>query len=496
MMQIEPKRIRFILILFLGLSLITLFLQLVIQSRVQYHVGMGHPVFLGRYSLERICFLTINLSISISIAYLAFFVPLHNLVSRSKEFMIRMAIAFGSLLVSVLVIEFLVRTCPSILPQKILSRRVGWALSDDSYYKYDNELAYIPQPNKVHVYSRNPNDLAMRENFFVPLSGQRLEIICRTDSEGFRNDTDIERADIICIGDSFTMAPDVTTQNIWTNILGEYINKVTKNLGVSGYCPIQEEIVLRRFGINCQPQLVIWAFYEGNDLTEIDGFSKWIQEGRKNVLMNDSRWNAWNREMYSLLILKSFFVDYLKLGLYSDTRSSSDVLFLPVADANLVFTTRTLHIMEQDKQEIADSQSWKVLTDILLRSRSELLKHNAEFLLVVFPMKTNAYISKLLETGLLFKYVKRGYPNITEESALREIENRIKNNCHSITDLTMEFCKENNIHALDLTKSFQRESENSTILFYPLDSHWNPKGHRLVAQEISSYILNNNLVKQ
>ena len=56
-----------------------------------------------------------------------------------------------------------------------------------------------------------------------------------------------------------------------TTILGELTGKVVANMGHSGYCPREELVVLKRYGLPLNPSAVIWAFYEGNDFSETDG---------------------------------------------------------------------------------------------------------------------------------------------------------------------------------------------------------------------------------
>jgi hypothetical protein len=47
----------------------------------------------------------------------------------------------------------------------------------------------------------------------------------------------------------------------------------------------------------------------------------------------------------------------------------------------------------------------------------------------------------------------------------------------------------NDIPALDLRPAFRKEiAEHKVLLHYPVNGHWNPKGHRLAAQELARFL--------
>jgi len=88
----------------------------------------------------------------------------------------------------------------------------------------------------------------------------------RYDQNGFRNETDMISADIAVIGDSFVEGPNVSEKERMSTILGTRLGRKVVNLGQIGYGPQQELVVLKRFGLAMRPSLIIWAFFEGNDL--------------------------------------------------------------------------------------------------------------------------------------------------------------------------------------------------------------------------------------
>jgi hypothetical protein len=96
----------------------------------------------------------------------------------------------------------------------------------------------------------------------------------RYDRDGFRNPRDADKADVIVLGDSFIEGAHVTADELITARLAAELggNKTVANLGQAGYGPEQELHALRRFGIARRPSVCVWAFYEGNDLADIDEY--------------------------------------------------------------------------------------------------------------------------------------------------------------------------------------------------------------------------------
>jgi hypothetical protein len=100
-------------------------------------------------------------------------------------------------------------------------------------------------------------------------------LIYRTDENGFRNPLGITKADVVFIGDSFTEAGNVPEEDGFVQQFHAQTALPVVNLGRGYYGPQQELIVLRRYGFNYQPRLVIWQIFEGNDLTDASRFANW-----------------------------------------------------------------------------------------------------------------------------------------------------------------------------------------------------------------------------
>jgi SGNH hydrolase-like domain, acetyltransferase AlgX len=103
-----------------------------------------------------------------------------------------------------------------------------------------------------------------------------LDYDLRYDHHGFRNDSDLNAADIAVVGDSFIEAGESSAANTLTAQLGRLTGLTVANLGRSAYGPQQELVVLRRYALPLRPRAIVWAFYEGNDLPDLLSYQEWF----------------------------------------------------------------------------------------------------------------------------------------------------------------------------------------------------------------------------
>lgn len=96
-----------------------------------------------------------------------------------------------------------------------------------------------------------------------------------TDRFGFRNATDLERADVVLLGDSYTEAAQVPLEVTFGQRLARDRGATVANLGRGAYGPQQELVVLRRHGLALHPRVVIWQLFEGNDLSDAEHYARW-----------------------------------------------------------------------------------------------------------------------------------------------------------------------------------------------------------------------------
>jgi hypothetical protein len=160
---------------------------------------------------------------------------------------------------------------------------VGLAICD-AFYAFG--IMGVGKPNywldQAHIsrrYSAADSELGFVRKPFVSWRGYVPDINSiveyRTDKNGFRNSTDLQRADIVFIGDSYTESATTLDEDLFVRRVAQSTGLSFINLARGAYGPQQELIVLKRYGLSYEPRFVVWQLFEGNDLTDAEAFAAW-----------------------------------------------------------------------------------------------------------------------------------------------------------------------------------------------------------------------------
>ena len=132
------------------------------------------------------------------------------------------------------------------------------------------------------------------EGEFLPLSGPANTttvfcnesgqyIVYESDEHGFHNPRGIWRdgsADIVTLGDSYAHGTCVSSERNFVGVIRSQY-PATINLGVNGDGPLAMLATLKEYGLPLKPKIVLWFYYEGNDLRDLD-----TREKHSPLLMN------------------------------------------------------------------------------------------------------------------------------------------------------------------------------------------------------------------
>ena len=71
----------------------------------------------------------------------------------------------------------------------------------------------------------------------------------------------------------------MVTADLMTSVLARLTGTTVANLGQAGFSARQELVVLKRYALALNPKMIIWAFYESNDLIELDTYDSLMAGG-------------------------------------------------------------------------------------------------------------------------------------------------------------------------------------------------------------------------
>jgi hypothetical protein len=124
--------------------------------------------------------------------------------------------------------------------------------------------------------------LNVNGNDLIPLAGvsNRLTLLCnesgqwirfRSDRRGFNNPDsvwDLDRAELVAVGDSFAQGHCVSPDRNFVALIRKQY-PATLNLGMAGDGPLLALATLKEFAPPIKPRVVLWCYFEGNDLEEL-----------------------------------------------------------------------------------------------------------------------------------------------------------------------------------------------------------------------------------
>lgn len=161
-----------------------------------------------------------------------------NIPSPTRKLSTRKRIAFSALLflIVVLVLELLLHGLCAFTPRVARLLEPESSFADESREVDDEILGHRPRPG----YGDH-------------------------DRRGFRNRVALDKAEIVCLGDSQTYGSGVTSDEVWPQQLSLMSRKSVYNMACPGWGPTHSEALLDE-ALALHPQLVLEGFYSGNDL--------------------------------------------------------------------------------------------------------------------------------------------------------------------------------------------------------------------------------------
>ncbi len=323
--------------------------------------------------------------------------------------------------------------------------------------RFDPELLSVRRPHLQLRGRRDRGNLA--ESWCLPPSGAGYQHELAYDRNGFRNPTDLTRAEIAVVGDSYVEAVESRQERTLTALLAEATGLRVANLGRAGYGPQQELVVLQRYALALEPEVVLWVFYAGNDLKDMDRYEE-IMAGldrlpkRASLVERTFSYNA-------LLRLFSWFE---RCEPSDEARRRSGLFRARSGEAVRMYFGEEVRPLDA-----ADLGAVERFREILAAAWRESAGRGARLVLVVVPEKFRVHhgLLEFPERSDCAHWVPDDLPARLEALG-REVSPEIG--------------------FLDLTPALAAEAARGEIVYFPDDTHWTDAGHRVAARAIDGYL--------
>ena len=307
---------------------------------------------------------------------------------------------------------------------------------------------------------------------------KEFETHIKINSKGLRDKNyDYEKPDgvkrIVVLGDSFAEGAQVEENERFTEVLENSLLKNSQiiNTGVSGYGNDQELLFLKNEGMKYNPDMVLVAFFAGNDVRDnMENATTWDPtQGRPVFILNDNELTLTNVPVPRKKEKVAFFMRfkrYMARHFHSYAFISTKISMNP----NLLNFFKKIGIAEKGimprgeqalKRRLElDPFGWNLTKAILNEINTVAETNNLKTMIVIIPTR----------------------------------EQVNKNGDSELNGALVDFGKENNISVLDLLPEFREHAKNGEQLYFKIDGHWNANGHKLAAELIYNKLIEEKII--
>ncbi|MGH7819519.1 MAG: alginate O-acetyltransferase AlgX-related protein, partial [Candidatus Binatia bacterium] len=313
--------------------------------------------------------------------------------------------------------------------------------------RLDPELLHVHAPYSVFR-GRVRGNLA---DLGIP-EPREYEVDVRYDGNGFRNDRDYARADVAAIGDSFVEAALVPLEETVVKRLERSLGRPTVNLGQAAYGLRQELAVLRRYALPLRPKEILWFFFDGNDLRDVDGY-EWARAHLAELTV--ARPLSTRLFTRNALLAAVMLAERRQREPFGEARRHAGLFRRPDGTVERMYLDRRLP-SPTEKQ-------WRVLTETLMEARELSERAGARMTVVYITRKSRIY---------------RDLVEIEPGSMLAEWE------MNDLPDALSKWCASAGIGYIDTIAPLRAAAERGEEIYLPDDVHWSSRGHEIAAEAI------------
>jgi hypothetical protein len=408
-----------------------------------------------------------------------------------------------SLAIILLMLEILLRLVANRLPPALVARSVFLEVDGGVLPAPENTIMMPPQApvrryrfaGQTYEYTLyNTDGDLFRVSCLEPPSEKiaLYDVRVTYNVQGFRESTD-GPAPLFVIGDSFTMA-GWTKEPYW---MGLYSDVVAA--GIPGAGSLEQAMLLEAFGPERQPEVVLMAYFEGNDLQETWRFSQAVELYEQNALGSRTTLEIYPQfrplrflSAYAAALWLIDQFDVLQESVYGDCP-------YPMTDAygnRMSFYDNYVAMSTVDKATLAESEIFARTTEAIRRAADQAKAMDAAFVLMFIPTTFHAHWEALDEAGLIpqfaefirpFEITPTGFVPENNVSP-REVEARLRANVDNQRTLLADFAAREGLLFLDLTEPFQALVAEGRTPYSDVDTHWRDDAHPVIRELIRAFL--------
>jgi SGNH hydrolase-like domain, acetyltransferase AlgX len=425
----------------------------------------------------------------------ATYAVLRQIVSRAsaaEELTKNITLLAAVLLISMLTIDVAVTAYTNADPNFRLDQEKILATRKLDKNVWEGELMptmYFPSDANFSLYKPGQVKSASvyGEDYYLALTGHQIlrDSVLQTrkgefviDRFGLRNTDEASRSRIFVLGDSFAFGYHTSQEAIFPALLKKMLGEPVYNLGVIGTSPMQQylltEYMLHKYPDDFKPRKLLWLIFEGNDLEEDYSLKRamgsrlreiiagTIVEGIVNIPTLIRHQSIIRLVFGGEIVLDSAVTRQTTANHYKlDGKTLAYPLFHSQRFGYRFFRQEYLDRATQPLSYVLNHPHLPLLADTFRRMKALADERKFEVTIVAVPSAVR-----------LYKDSFEDMPPISKEPYfIRYVE---------------KLSAENGFGYVDLN-ALMAPYADKELLFYRDDTHWNERGHQIVAQLLAKY---------
>ena len=311
-----------------------------------------------------------------------------------------------------------------------------------------------------------------------------VDCTLRTDRRGYRNRTDLDRYDVVVLGDSFAEGSGVSDEQAWPGFLAAESGLSVYNLGMSGYSPVQYLASLREIGLSLKPRFVVCLLFEGND------FRSSAKDADEALPSWSDRLGAYFKQSPLLGALDGAIIrTFGPINATGPVRGGEVLDWMPLSipdgsrARHYAFAPKQLRDLYKSREEFAGSGKWLAVRYQLEGMRDACSQ--ADCRLVVAYAPTAAHVLLPLVADRLSAEKVRAFTALDYDKKLPDAEEfwrNLRERLDARASVVRAWCAEQSLLFVDLSQPLRAAADGGTQVYYTYDQHWTPDGHAVVAR--------------
>jgi hypothetical protein len=332
------------------------------------------------------------------------------------------------------------------------------------------------------------------------VNAERREVEVAIDRNGFPNVDVPDSADIIAIGDSFTMGVDVTLGERWVDHVSRLTGWTVYNMGVGGVGLSQELELYRRYGTVVAAPAVLLGVYGINDLVDEENYQRFRSSG-----MSPKEWAyGLAGQVYPRPTLG--FLQLIRKQLIAHRLSEFRGLAAPPRDLEPVRARGPAGPTKMSYYPHYQVQAYRVATlgpeayppvaamVASLRTFAEKCRVQGRLLGVLyFPIKQTIYPPSDDEQEEWLAFVQAFVPEAREgdwsRERLVEAGRRVLDGDLQLERHLSEVCNRMGVAFHSVRPELRQAATRSgDLTYYHFDTHWNDKAHAAAGRSVAEWL--------